>query len=190
MIKNDTILYSYFFERYWCILSKNRSKSQSVCCSKWSDRYCELFFYHCVYTMYVIHIWIFVSERNMNQNQTFTKVFSQDSSILNIVHYGGHLEFQSPSKTERVLGLWCLIPLNNISVISWRSVLMVENTGAPGENYWSATSIIGHNWETWEFIFDFSVFKSSKCYRGLIIAGYTRENKWREFHGKRSLIEI
>ena len=57
-------------------------------------------------------------------------------------------------------------------------------------NYCTVDIIIGHNWETWEFIFDFSVFKSSKCYMGLIIAGYTRENKWREFHGKRSLIEI
>ena len=26
------------------------------------------------------------------------------------------------------------IPLNNISVISWRSVLLVEETGVPGEN--------------------------------------------------------
>ena len=29
---------------------------------------------------------------------------------------------------------------NNISVISWRSVLLVEETGAPGENYQSAAS--------------------------------------------------
>ena len=32
-------------------------------------------------------------------------------------------------------GLWCLPPLsiNNISVISWQSVLLVEETGVPGE---------------------------------------------------------
>jgi hypothetical protein len=30
--------------------------------------------------------------------------------------------------------------LNNISVISWRSVLMVEETGGPEENYQSAAS--------------------------------------------------
>jgi len=31
------------------------------------------------------------------------------------------------------LVLWCLMPLfNNISVISWRSVLLVEETGVPG----------------------------------------------------------
>ena len=29
---------------------------------------------------------------------------------------------------------------NNISVISWRSVLLVEETGVPGENYTSAAS--------------------------------------------------
>jgi hypothetical protein len=29
---------------------------------------------------------------------------------------------------------------NNISVISWRSVLLVEETGAPGEKFQSAAS--------------------------------------------------
>jgi hypothetical protein len=33
------------------------------------------------------------------------------------------------------LGLLCLIPLNNILVISWRSVLLVDETGVPGENH-------------------------------------------------------
>jgi hypothetical protein len=35
--------------------------------------------------------------------------------------------------------LWCLAPLN-ISVISWRSVLLVEETGVPGENHRPAAS--------------------------------------------------
>ena len=34
--------------------------------------------------------------------------------------------------------------LNNISVISWRSVLLVEGTGGPGENHWSVAS----HWQT------------------------------------------
>ena len=34
---------------------------------------------------------------------------------------------------------------NNISVISWRSVLLMEETGVPGENNRPATS----NWQTW-----------------------------------------
>ena len=37
---------------------------------------------------------------------------------------------------------------NNISVISWLSVLLVEETGLPGENHWSVAShwqILSHN---------------------------------------------
>ena len=30
--------------------------------------------------------------------------------------------------------------INNISIISWRSVLLVEETGAPGEKFQSAAS--------------------------------------------------
>ena len=30
------------------------------------------------------------------------------------------------------------VTFNNISVISWRSVLLVEETGVPGENHWPA----------------------------------------------------
>ena len=41
------------------------------------------------------------------------------------------------------LGLWCLI-FNNISVISWRSVFLVEETGIPGENHRPAPS----HWQT------------------------------------------
>jgi hypothetical protein len=39
-------------------------------------------------------------------------------------------------KRERVgLGLWCYTTFNNISVISWWSVLLVEETGVPVENH-------------------------------------------------------
>ena len=37
------------------------------------------------------------------------------------------------------LGLWC-VTFNNISVVSWQSVLLVEETGIPGENHRPATS--------------------------------------------------
>jgi len=33
---------------------------------------------------------------------------------------------------------------NDISIISWRSVLLVEETGIPGENHWPAVS----DWQT------------------------------------------
>jgi len=39
-----------------------------------------------------------------------------------------------------LFGLWYLTPPNNISVISWRSVLLEEKTGIPGENRRPVTS--------------------------------------------------
>ena len=39
-------------------------------------------------------------------------------------------------------------PFNNVSVIPWQSVLLVEETGGPGENHRSATShlqTLSHN---------------------------------------------
>ena len=33
------------------------------------------------------------------------------------------------------LRIWCLTPLSIISVISWRSVLLMEEAGVPGENH-------------------------------------------------------
>jgi hypothetical protein len=35
--------------------------------------------------------------------------------------------------------------VNNISVKSWRSVLLVEETGVPWENHWPVVS----HWQTW-----------------------------------------
>jgi len=35
---------------------------------------------------------------------------------------------------------------NNISVISWLSVLLVKETGGPGENYWLVPSHERHFW--------------------------------------------
>jgi hypothetical protein len=43
------------------------------------------------------------------------------------------------------LGLWCLMPLSkNISVtsISWRSVLLMEESGVPGENHRPAHRVV------------------------------------------------
>jgi hypothetical protein len=34
-----------------------------------------------------------------------------------------------------VVGLWCLMPLSTIFQLLWRPVLLVEETGVPGENY-------------------------------------------------------
>jgi hypothetical protein len=49
---------------------------------------------------------------------------------------------------EYICLIVCLIvfnaTFNNISVISWRSVLLVEETGVPGENHWPVAS----HWQT------------------------------------------
>ena len=58
-----------------------------------------------------------------------------------MIEKGGHLKI--PREERHVHNgdmeggrLWCLTQLfNNISVISWRSVLLVEETGEPGENH-------------------------------------------------------
>jgi hypothetical protein len=44
-----------------------------------------------------------------------------------------------------VYGLWCFFNTTfNISVISWRSVLLMEETGIPGENHQSVASPLGY----------------------------------------------
>jgi hypothetical protein len=40
-----------------------------------------------------------------------------------------------PQVTDRVRGMMFNATFNNISVIWWRSVLLVEETGTPGENH-------------------------------------------------------
>jgi len=41
---------------------------------------------------------------------------------------------------QRITGVWCLTPFNNISVISLRSDLLVEETRVPEENHRPAAS--------------------------------------------------
>ena len=54
-------------------------------------------------------------------------------------------------------GLWCLTStFNNISVISWWSVLLVEETGVPGEN----NRPIASHWQT----LSHNVLSSTPCH--------------------------
>ena len=46
------------------------------------------------------------------------------------------------------LGLWCLTPFNNISVISWQSVLLVEETGVPSLVEKNHRPVESH-WQNW-----------------------------------------
>jgi hypothetical protein len=64
--------------------------------------------------------------------QIMTISSSQNSSELKIVALQVVVWFG--------LVLWST--LNNISAISWRSVLLVEETGVPGENHRSLTNFI------------------------------------------------
>ena len=63
--------------------------------------------------------------------------------------YAKHAELRRKSKDWLWLGIsFCLMlfntTFNNILVISWRSVLLVEETGGPGENHQSVAS----HWQT------------------------------------------
>jgi hypothetical protein len=58
-----------------------------------------------------------------------------------------HLAYSSNifSQIKNIFDFWCLTPLSaNISAISWRSVLVVEEAGVPGENHRPWVS----NWQT------------------------------------------
>jgi hypothetical protein len=62
--------------------------------------------------------------------------------------WGVHIEKKTPIEISSFLMFVCLMvfnaTFNNISVISWRSVLLVEETGGPGENHWAVAS----HWQT------------------------------------------
>ena len=55
---------------------------------------------------------------------------------------------------------------NNISVISWRSFLLVKETGGHGENHWPVAS----HWQTWSH----NVVSSRPC-----LGGFQAYNDWK-----------
>jgi hypothetical protein len=55
---------------------------------------------------------------------------------------------------------------NNISVISWRSVLLMEETGVSGENHQPATS-------HWQTVSHNVVSLSVTCGRSVVLSGYS-----------------
>ena len=59
---------------------------------------------------------------------------------------GGAIDstFQSQENVGLVDFMVFNATLNNISAISWRSILLVEETGGPGENHWPVAS----HWQT------------------------------------------
>jgi hypothetical protein len=62
-----------------------------------------------------------------------------DSSLyISVWDKGGGEEFR-----DRVRVMVFSTSFNNISELSWRSVLLVEETGVPGENHWGEEYTMG-----------------------------------------------
>ena len=59
-----------------------------------------------------------------------------------------------------------IVTFNNISVISWRSVLLMEETGVSGENHRPATS-------HWQTVSHNVVSLSVTCGRSVVLSGYS-----------------
>jgi hypothetical protein len=57
-------------------------------------------------------------------------VVNQDPTFIATIYLKGFID------KKVLVALWCLnATFNNISVISWRLVLLVEETTAPGKNH-------------------------------------------------------
>ena len=69
---------------------------------------------------------------NINKTNNYQNLSSEnkENSVINLI-----LLYNNHSKWIRVRVMVFNATFNNISVISWRSVLLVEETGVPGENH-------------------------------------------------------
>jgi hypothetical protein len=78
-------------------------------------------------------------------------LFMQHMLLLiksNKIYWNKSSDYSFVTKGIRVMVMVFHGTFNNISVISWRSVLLLEETGVPGENQWPAASqwqILSHN---------------------------------------------
>jgi len=58
----------------------------------------------------------------------------------------------------------------NISVLTWRPVLLVEETGVPEENHWPATS----HWQT----LSHNVVSSTPCHEQIWTRNFCGDRHW------------
>jgi hypothetical protein len=101
-----------------------------------------------------------LSDNNCLKRTKIKKIPNWDPNMwlpLNILSVENNINFFIQSKSLKHIKLiyfylidtdgWCMIfnTFNNISVISWRSVLLVVETGVPGKDHQSVAS----HWQTW-----------------------------------------
>jgi hypothetical protein len=98
----------------------------------------------------VVLLFLQTREQVRNKERTGLRTYSWGVFFISIkiIYYTMVTNIHNTAlNTNHVLGLfglvWCIVfnaTFNNISVISWRSALLVEETGVPGESHRSVAS--------------------------------------------------
>jgi len=68
------------------------------------------------------------------------KINKEVDKILSILSFGQPIKKGEEKGGKLVSSMVFNATFNNISVISWQSVLLVEETRGPGENHWPVAS--------------------------------------------------
>jgi hypothetical protein len=91
-----------------------------------------------------------------NNSMLLTPLYFHSKMLLCYAVWFGFMKFNATS--------------NNIPVISWRSVLLVEETGVPGDNHRPAVS----HWQT----LSHNVVSSTPCLRGIRTHNVSGDRYW------------
>ena len=97
--------------------------------------------------------------------------------LLRVALFGTFLHFQQFFSYIMIIkfnGLvWLMVfnaTFNNISIISWQQVLLVEETGVPGENH----RPVGSHWQTWSH----NVVSSTPCHERVRTLNVSGDRHW------------